>query len=48
LTLHEGVDEMRRAMANTMFFLCHGGLQEVRKAKHPKAKLTDDEIDFYE
>jgi hypothetical protein len=29
-------------------FLCHGGLQEVREAKHPKAKLTDDEIDFYE
>jgi len=52
--LCEVVDEMRQVIANTMFFYVMvdsrklGRLNIPKQNKHPKAKLTDGEIDFYE
>ena len=48
IIIQEGVDEMRRIVANIMLNLCHGGLQEVVEAERLEVALTEDEIAYHE
>jgi hypothetical protein len=43
----EDVNEMRCIMANTMFNLYRGGLQEVGEVKRLEVILTKDEIAYH-
>jgi hypothetical protein len=44
MTIHKGINEMRRIVVNTPLNLYHGGLQEVGEVERLEVTLTEDEI----